>query len=127
METNFEIKDTKSLQIKSVNEFAGGLGYFLSRNGFFMTLPEVSGAWEYCDKNIISFKTMVMLHNHENYDNHGREYERFGFDLHKWNKAKSAKIVQNVNLTANKKKKSIHCHKHLVKFVKPYYEQMFLK
>lgn len=121
MDNNSEIKDTESLQVKSLIAFAEQLDYWINFSCTF-----VSKKWS-TDKPIISFKTMVMLHNQENYDNHGQEYERFGFSLYDWNKAKAAKIVQHVNLTANKKKKTIYCHKHLVKFVKPYYEEMFLK
>lgn len=123
MDNNFEIKDTKHLQVQSLGEFMNQLGYYMTLDCHFQ--------WDHyyksSDKQIISFKTAVMLHNQENYDNHGKEYERFGFSLYDWNKAKAAKIVQHINLTANKKKKSIYCHKHLVKFVKPYYEEMFLK
>jgi hypothetical protein len=123
---DFEVKDTKDLQLCSLQEFASVLGYWLTPFGYFednLFTDFDCGS----EKNRLSFKTMVMLHNQENCDNHGREYERFGFDLYTWNKAKSAKIVHHVNLTANKKNKTVHCHKHLVKFVKPYYEQMFLK
>lgn len=126
MENNFEIKDTTTIQCKSLANFADQLGYWFHIDGYFVS--EASYEWcQYSDKNIISYKTMVMLHNEGNLDNHGKVYERFGFDLYTWEKAKGAKIVHHVNLTANKKKKSIHCHKHLVKFVKPYYKEMFLK
>lgn len=123
MEDRFEIKDTKQLQLKSLSGFMDPLGYYMTcdcnfRNQYYFRKPN--------DKQYISFKSAVMLHNQMNYDNHGKEYERFGFDLYTWNKAKASKIVQHVNLTLNKKTKTIHCHQHLVKFIKPYYEQMFL-
>lgn len=127
MDNNFEMKDTKHLQLKSLYGFAEQLGYWYNLLGGNFDNDEYVLRGIASDKNTISFKTMVMLHNQENYDNHGKEYERFGFSLYDWNKAKAAKIVQHVNLTVNKKKKTIHCHKHLVKFVKPYYEEMFLK
>jgi len=124
MDNNSEIKDTKHLQVQSLSEFMKQFGYYMTcdcnfRSNYYFRKPT--------DKQYISFKSAVMLHNKGNIDNHGREYERFGFSLYDWNKAKAAKIVHHVNLTANKKKKSIHYHKHLIKFVKPYYEEMFLK
>ena len=91
-------------------------------------MSEACSEWcQYSDKNTISYKTMVMLHNAGNLDNHGKVYERFGFDLYTRERAKAAKIVERVSLIMNKKKKTIFCNKHLVKFVKPYYEEMFLK
>lgn len=126
MENNFEIKDTTTLQCKSLANFADQLGYWFHVDGYFVS--EASYEWcQYSDKNIISYKTMVMLHNEGNLDNHGKVYERFGFDLYTWEKAKGAKIVECVSLIMNKKKKTICCNKYLVKFVKPYYEEMFLK
>lgn len=126
MEEQFEIKGTKDLQLCSLQEFAYMLGYALNCAGYFED-HLFADYGSNTDKNRISFRTMVMLHNEGNIDNHGKVYQRFGFDLYSWERAKSAKIVDHVSLMMNKKNKSIHCNKHLVKFVKPFYEQIFLK
>lgn len=120
---DFVIEDTKSLQLKSLREFAAQLGYFMHPSGYFCA----SWTQHYpCDKNIISFHTMVSLHNDGNWDNHGKVYKRMGFDLFTWEKAKGSKIVHRVSLIANKKKKTIFVNKHLVWFTRPFYEDMFL-
>lgn len=125
MNEQFELKDTKGVQLRSLIEFAKQLGFWLTPFGYFE--DNLFTDFEtYSDKNRVSFKTMVDLHNNLNYDNHGKVYERFGFDLYRWERAKGCKIVERVSLIMNKKTKYIHCNKHLVKFVKPFYEQMFL-
>lgn len=121
MSEQFEIKNTKSLQLKSLQEFAKALGYTFDKSFFW-------GLYTYgqSDKNTISFRTMVTLHNEENLDNHGQVYERFGFSLYDWERAKGGKIVEQVFLTLNKKTGYVYCHKHLVKFTRPFYERIFL-
>lgn len=125
MSEQFEIKDTRLIQSKSLCNFAAQLGYWFSVDGYFMKEDEFGE--RNSDKNIISFRTMVDLHNNGNLDNHGQVYERMGFDLYSFEKAKGSKIVDQVFLTMNKKTGYIHVHKHLVKFTKPFYEQLFLE
>ena len=123
MSEQFEIKNTKGLQLKSLAEFMKSLGYFMTPSYAF----EFDSYYRNpTDKNIISFRTAVILHNEGNQDNHRKVYERFGFDLYSWERAKGSKIVDQVFLTMNKKTGYIHVHKHLVKFTKPFYEQLFL-
>ena len=126
MSEEFEIKNTKQLQLKSLKLFANELDYWYNDFcGNFVKHHDFHNP-EPTDKLIISFQTMVSLHNKMNHDNHGKEYERLGFNFYLWNKAKASKIVRHVNLTMNKRTKYLYCHKNMVQFVHTAYEDMFL-
>lgn len=116
-----EIKDTKELQMKSLKAFADALGYnYCGFRAVFINYKHYTTG-----KRFINFRSMTDLHNKSNHDNHGREYDRWGFDIYTWNKAKAARIC-TVHLQLNCRTKYIGCQKHLVHFYNPLYEQLFL-
>lgn len=121
-----EIKDTKKLQLQSLLTFALELGYkcyWFDQNSFYSEHKGITR---------ISFKTMVDLHNHGSKrctDLLGfiKKKSPFEFNEYVWARAKAAKIVNRVFLQYSKKESEIICHKHIVSFPYPSYEQLFLK
>jgi len=96
-----EMIDTKKVQMKSLIEFAKGLGY--TRNllqGYF-----ASNDYDNKKRSKISFQTMVKLHNNFYQDWHGGDYFKapFNFGTYKIRKARAGKIVHKVSLTMSKK------------------------
>lgn len=114
-----ELIDTHKLQLQSLIEFASGLGYEYSRHPvkkyFYSRLPENK------DKEILSFNTMVQMHNN-NYD-----LWALAFDKHKLIKATFSKITERCKLQYCKKAKVIKCQNNQVQFVDWEYEELFLK
>lgn len=115
------IKDTKELQLDSLQSFADVLGYsYCWFRGAFFNYKDFT-----TDKETVSFRSMVDLHNKGNIDNHGQPFPKWGWDVYMWNKAKAASIC-TVHLQLNKKTKYVSCQKHLVKFIHKEYEHLFL-
>lgn len=126
----FVAQDTKYLQIRSVCAFMEVFGYKLMFNGkfyheAFFNMYKVKPTFKGC--NNISFNTAVKLHNGSYTDWHGDKFRApFETDKYTFNKARTAKIVQQVFLQGTKHGQVV-CHKHLVKFTDPSYQYMFLE
>ncbi|MNQ60614.1 hypothetical protein D3C85_748980 [compost metagenome] len=130
---DFTPQDTKAIQIQSVCAFMEVLGYTLHVDGKFYA----DTFWDYhkggrsrptfkgCE--VLSFNTCVKLHNGGYTDWGGHNFrEPFVTDKYTFNKARAAKVVQQVFLQGTKHG-NIVCHKHLVRFVDPSYQYLFLK
>lgn len=128
-----QLKDTKLLQILSVEHMMSSLGYKpLFGAGF---------GFEGRDKDHkrISFSTALRIHN-SYWRPHGPCHARCDnvpwliVDVHTLNKADSAKIVEKAKLQLKKKRdrdthskdETIICQSHLVEFIMPQYEALYL-
>lgn len=121
-----EIKDTQSLQYLSLIRFGEELGFTAS---MFLPSNFVSGNPATFD---ISFHTLVNLYNSsgpkysEDLNGNRRNAGAFELNEYLWTRANAVKIVNRVFLQCSKKTQKITCHKHIVSFVKPSYEEIFL-
>lgn len=116
-----EMIDTTNLQLKSLTAFAEGLGYYyhkVTSKYFSSTDHDNKG------RSIISFQTMVKIHNGWYSDNRHTNYMRypFNFSTYKIRKAQAAKIVKVVNLQVNKKTKYVRASSNIVSFSHQEYE-----
>lgn len=119
-----EIIDTKYLQLTSLRNFMGQLGYEPVYSVTGITCFESDSP---CNKAraTISFSTSVKLHNGQWLDWNGRDFkEPFSFGVYKFKRAKAARIVQVVNLQKSRKTGFIKPTSNLVNFVDPTYEYM---
>ena len=114
-----EMMDSKKVQMKSLTEFAKGLGYHLDIGGYFHS-------WDYDNKKRrnISFLTMVKLHNNHFQDWHGGDRFKapFNFSTYKIRKARAGKIVHKVSLQMSKKTGYIRVSSNIVSFTQQEYE-----
>ena len=114
-----DMVDSKQVQMKSLTEFAKGLGY--TRNllkGYFS-----SNDYDNKKRRNISFATMVKLHNNYYHDTH-QNYLKwpFNFSTYKIRKAKAAKIINICHLQMNKKTGYIRATSNIVSFTFQEYE-----
>lgn len=111
-----EMIDTTQLQLKSLVEFAKGLGYdfyFPTAKSFFS-----NDFYGNKGKECIAFNTMVKLHNLFYHSNHQNYFKApFNFSTYKIRKAKAGKIVNICNLQMNKKTGYIKASSNIVTFV----------
>lgn len=114
-----EMVDTKNLQLKSLTEFAKGLGY--TRVGYNQF---TSYDFDNKKRRNISFATMVKLHNNHFQDWHGGNYFKapFNFSTYKIRKARAGKIVHKVSLQMSKKTGYIRVSSNIVSFTHQEYE-----
>lgn len=116
-----EMIDTTKVQLKSLVEFAKGLGYeyCLFGNSFFSSEDLDNKA-----RANVSFSTMTKLHNGYYQDIYHRDYFKppFRFSTYKIRKAKAGKIVNICNLQMNKKTGYIKASSSIVTFVHKEYE-----
>lgn len=114
-----EIIDSKKVQMKSLDEFAKGLGYTRNVAGCFW-----SDDYDNKKRRNISFSTMVQLHNNHFQDWHGGNYFKapFNFSTYKIRKARAGKIVHKVSLQMSKKTKYIRVSSNIVSFCFQEYE-----
>ena len=115
-----EMMDSKQVQLKSLTEFARGLGYTRNlRQGYF-----ASNDYDNKKCKTISFITMVKLHNNHFQDWHGGDYFKapFNFSTYKIRKARAGKIVHKVSLTMSKKTGYIRASSNIVSFTHQEYE-----
>ena len=115
-----EMVDSKQVQMKSLTEFAKGLGY--TRNllkGYFS-----SNDYDNKKRRNISFATMCQLHNNHFQDWHGGDRFKapFNFSTYKIRKARAGKIVHKVSLQMSKKTGYIRAASNLVSFTFQEYE-----
>lgn len=109
-----EMMDSKQVQLKSLTEFAKGLGY--TRNllqGYF-----ASNDYDNKKRSTISFQTMCKLHNNFFQDWHGGDRFKapFNFSTYKIRKARAGKIVHKVSLQMSKKTGYIRVSSNIVSF-----------
>lgn len=116
-----EMMDSKQVQIKSLTEFAKGLGYSFDRWNIGNFTSE---EWDNKKRCNISFMTMVKLHNNYYQDWHGGDYFKapFNFGTYKIRKARAGKIVHKVSLTMSKKTGYIRASSNIVSFTHQEYE-----
>lgn len=117
-----EMIDTTKLQLKSLTEFAKGLGY-----DFYYPIDKRFMSNDFYGnkgKEFISFSTMVKLHNNHYQDWHGgdRFKSPFRFNTYKIRKARAGKIVHKVNLQMDKRTGYIRATSNIVSFVHQEYE-----
>lgn len=117
-----EMIDSTKLQLKSLTEFAKGLGYdfyYPTAKSFFS-----NDSYGNKGKEVISFNTMVKLHNNHYQDWHGgnRFKKPFNFSTYKIRKARAGKIVHTCNLQMNKRTGYIKASSSIVSFVHQEYE-----
>lgn len=114
-----EMIDSKKVQMKSLTEFAKGLGYQRSISGSFYS-------YDYDNKKRrnISFTTMCQLHNNHFQDWHGGDRFKapFNFSTYKIRKARAGKIVHKVSLQMSKKTGYIRAASSIVSFTFQEYE-----
>lgn len=136
--SEFEVKDTASIQLASLQAFAKEIGYWYSpfSNSFVEENDYGKGkGFKGCE--ILKFNTMVTLHNTDwAYLNQGnvqgyfpaasyiKNWDQLKLDAYKFNKAMAARIVHKVNMNGGRKGVSVI--KHQVKFIDPAYEHLFL-
>ncbi len=116
-----EMVDSKQVQIKSLSEFARGLGYSFDRWNIGNFISE---DYDNKKRRNISFITMVKLHNNYYQDWHGGDYFKvpFNFSTYKIRKARAGKIVHKVSLTMSKKTGYIRASSNIVSFTHQEYE-----
>lgn len=116
-----EMMDSKQVQLKSLTEFAKGLGYSFNR---LTSKHFTSSEWENRKRRNISFATMCQLHNNHFQDWHGGNYFKapFSFSTYKIRKARAGKIVHKVSLQMSKKTGYIRAASNIVSFVHQEYE-----
>lgn len=114
-----EMMDSKKVQMKSLIEFAKGLGYQRNIAGSFW-----SSDYDNKKRRNISFQEMVKLHNNYYQDWHGGDRFKapFNFSTYKIRKARAGKIVHKVSLTMSKKTKYIRAASNIVSFTHQEYE-----
>lgn len=141
--TDFIKQNTSTIQLASLDAFAAVLGYTRLPCGgsSYHAINDhgVSEGFEGCPT--LHFGTMVMLHNADwvvckskngyyvpSTDDlgNGRVLSRFITDAYTLGKAIGCTIVNKVYLQS-RSGVEITCHKHLVKFVDPVYQHLFLK
>lgn len=114
-----EMIDSKKVQMKSLTEFAKGLGYQRSISGSFYS-------YDYDNKKRrnISFTTMIKLHNNYYHDWHGGDRFKapFNFSTYKIRKARAGKIVHKVSLQMSKRTGYIRVSSNIVAFTHQEYE-----
>ena len=118
-----EIKDTKTLQLRSLCSYMEQLEYWYVVGDYFR-----SDSYKNKTRSTISFQTAVNLYNGHYNDNHGSglTVAPFDFDVYSLNKAQAAKTVHKVKLQLCKKTGYIKTSSHIVEFTKPVYYQMFM-
>lgn len=119
-----EIIDTKYLQLTSLRNFMGQLGYEPVYSVTGITCFESD---EFCNKGrtTISFSNAVKLHNGYWLDWSGKDFkEPFSFGVYKFKRAKAARIVEVVNLQKSRKTGFTKPTSNLVSFVDKAYEYM---
>lgn len=114
-----DMMDSKKVQMKSLTEFAKGLGYTRNIAGSFW-----SHDYDNKKRRNISFMTMVKLHNNHLQDWHGGDRFKapFNFSTYKIRKARAGKIVHKVSLTMSKKTGYIRAASNIVSFTHQEYE-----
>lgn len=119
-----EIIDTKYLQITSLRNFMGQLGYEPVYSVTGLTYFESDDRSNKA-RATISFSTAVKLHNGQWLDWGGKDFkEPFNFGVYKFKRAKAARIVEVVNLQKSRKTGFIKPTSNLVTFVDKAYEYM---
>jgi hypothetical protein len=117
--------NTKVLQLQSVINFLGELGYeYLPVSHVFQ-----SEAWVNRGRKELSLQVAILLHNMYYLDNWGKPYFRHPFNdiPREWViSAKEAKIVHIAKLQ-HSKRKGLIVQGHMVKFVNPENVQYFIK
>jgi len=114
-----EMMDSKKVQLKSLVEFAKGLGYERNISGSFYSYD-----FDNKKRRNISFQEMVKLHNNYYQDWHGGDRFKapFNFSTYKIRKARAGKIVHKVSLTMSKKTKYVRAASNIVSFTHQEYE-----
>ena len=113
-----EMVDSKQVQMKSLTEFAKGLGYYLDLGKHFY-----SADFDNKKRRNISFATMIKLHNNYYHDTHQNYFKwPFNFSTYKIRKAKAAKIINICHLQMNKKTGYIRATSNIVSFTFQEYE-----
>lgn len=136
MKEQVEIKDTKILQLQSVDAFLVELGYKRTKDGkrYEFAYPVKTG------ERFISMRTAIELHNRVwKYDTHTALYypvdaydlrpnldSVFKLSPYEYEKSQSRKIVSRVSLQQTKNG-VLKCQKHLVEFMAPFYYEQFLE
>lgn len=114
-----EMIDSKQVQMKSLTEFAKGLGYHLDLGKHFYSVE-----FDNKKRRNISFSTMVKLHNNHFQDWYGGDRFKapFNFSTYKIRNARAGKIVNKVSLQLSKKTGYIRAASNLVSFCFTEYE-----
>lgn len=141
MKEQVEIKDTKILQLQSVDAFLVELGYKRTKDGkrYEFAYPVKTG------ERFISMRTAIELHNTEwMYDEntklyypifcrHGVKWLKepnvdsvFKLSPYEYEKSQSRKIVSNVSLQQTRNG-VLKVQKNLVEFAAPFYYEQFLE
>lgn len=144
MKEQVKIKDTKILQLQSVDAFLIELGYKRTKDGkrYEFAYPVKTG------ERFISMRTAIELHNTEwMYDEATKLYypifdpygiikflgteapnvdSPFKLSPYEYHKSQSRKIVSRVSLQQTKNG-VLKCQKNLVEFIAPFYYEQFLE
>lgn len=136
MKEHVEIKDTKILQLQSVDAFLVELGYKRTKDGkrYEFAYPVKTG------ERFISMRTAIELHNSVwKYDTHTCLYypvdayglrpnvdSVFKLSPYEYEKSQSRKIVSHVSLQQTKNG-VLKVQKNLVEFMAPFYFEQFLE
>jgi len=133
-QSKYYAQDTKDLQMYSVIQFMSALKYNLCRTVKW-GLVFVSSSSDKAENRTISVQTAIRLHNvqwagiskvHQSPCIHGFE---FYTDIYTLKQAQAAKVVETVKLQYCKRSKSLklqHESGHMVRFVNPSYQYLFL-
>lgn len=136
MKEQVEIKDTKILQLQSVDAFLVELGYKRTKDGkrYEFAYPVKTG------ERFISMRTAVGLHNSvwkydpltalyypvEAYGLRPNTDSPFKLSPYEYHKSQSRKIVSRVSLQQTKNG-VLKVQKNLVEFMAPFYFEQFLE
>lgn len=136
MKEQVEIKDTKILQLQSLDAFLVELGYKRTKDGkrYEFAYPVKTG------ERFISMRTAIELHNSVwKYDTHTCLYypvdtyglrpnvdSAFKLSPYEYEKSQSRKIVSRVSLQQTKNG-VLKCQKNLVEFMAAHYYEQFLE
>lgn len=124
-----EIKPTTHLQLYSLKQYMGCLGYEWSGEAGFWEGQKHFVSYDYKNRHRknISFSTAVNLYNCLYTDSHGVGYNApFDFDPYSIRRAEAAKIVKGLKLQLCKKTGYIKTQNDIVEFVSNKYYKMFI-
>jgi len=134
-QTKYYAQDTKELQMYSVIQFMSAIGYTLHRTQQGGLVFVYDNADVKVEKQTLSVQTAIRLHNAD-WCGMGAIHRspcmlgfKFYTDIYTITQAKAAKVVEKVKLQYCKRSKSLklqHESGHMVRFVNPSYQYLFL-
>ena len=143
MKEQVEIKETKILQLQSVDAFLVELGYKRTKDGkrYEFAYPVKTGErfismrtaielhnalWLYSEKDKLYYPSMFVATGGGKYTLTYDNFSPFKLSPYEYEKSQSRKIVSRVSLQQTKCG-VLKCQKNLVEFMAPFYYEQFLE